>query len=69
MQAKAYQVFGFSEPLRRVEITQGEPKGTEILIRTRAAGLCHSDLHIWECGYDLGRGQRPRLADRGIDCP
>lgn len=45
------------------------PSGTEVLLKTRAAGVCHSDLHIWEGGYDLGHGKRLSLEDRGIKLP
>lgn len=43
--------------------------GTEVLVRVRAAGLCHSDLHIWEGFYDLGGDKRLNLGDRGIKPP
>ena len=36
----------------------------------KAAGVCHSDLHIWEGGYDLGHGRKPlSLKDRGVSLP
>ena len=35
----------------------------------KAAGVCHSDLHIWEGSYDLGGGRRLMLKDRGIPLP
>src|SRR5206468_923980 len=32
--------------------------------------VCHSDLHIWEGGYDLGHGRKPlSLKDRGVSLP
>ena len=32
--------------------------------------MCHSDLHIWEGGYDLGHGRKPlSLKDRGVSLP
>ena len=45
------------------------PLGTEVLVRVQAAGLCHTDLHLWEGHYDLGGGKRLNLADRGIKPP
>ncbi len=34
------------------------PQGTqEVLLKVRAAGVCHSDIHLWEGGYDLGQGR------------
>jgi alcohol dehydrogenase/propanol-preferring alcohol dehydrogenase len=47
-----------------------QPTGTQVLIRVKAAGVCHSDLHIWEGGYDLGHGRKPlSLKDRGVSLP
>jgi D-arabinose 1-dehydrogenase-like Zn-dependent alcohol dehydrogenase len=47
-----------------------QPSGTQVLIRVKAAGVCHSDLHIWEGGYDLGHGRKPlSLKDRGVSLP
>jgi D-arabinose 1-dehydrogenase-like Zn-dependent alcohol dehydrogenase len=46
-----------------------QPTGTEILLRVLAAGVCHSDLHIWDGYYEIGGGKRLMLADRGIKLP
>ena len=46
------------------------PAGTQVLIKVKAAGVCHSDIHIWEGGYDLGHGRKPlSLKDRGVSLP
>lgn len=37
-----------SEPMAIQEIELAEPRGREILVRTAAAGLCHSDLLFFE---------------------
>ena len=66
---KCYCITQFSQPLELIERQRPEPKGTEVLLKTRAAGVCHSDLHIWEGGYDLGHGKRLSLTDRGITLP
>ena len=45
-------------------------RGTQVLLKVKAAGVCHSDLHIWEGGYDLGHGSKPlSLKDRGVSLP
>lgn len=66
---KCYCITRFSEPLERMEKDTPKPQGTEVLLKTKAAGVCHSDLHIWEGGYDLGHGKRLSLEDRGIKLP
>ena len=67
---KSFQVADFNAPLREVEQPTPQPLGTQVLIRVKAAGVCHSDLHIWEGGYDLGHGRKPlSLKDRGVSLP
>jgi D-arabinose 1-dehydrogenase-like Zn-dependent alcohol dehydrogenase len=66
---KSFDVTTFGEPLQLMERPTPEPKGTEVLLRVRAAGVCHSDLHLSEGGYDIGQGKRLNVADRGISLP
>jgi propanol-preferring alcohol dehydrogenase len=65
----SYQVTEFSKPLVRVAHETPTPVGRQVLIRTAAAGVCHSDLHIWDGYYDLGAGKKLTLGDRGINLP
>jgi alcohol dehydrogenase, propanol-preferring len=67
---KSFQVAEFNAPLKEVDQPTPEPTGTQVLIKVKAAGVCHSDLHIWEGGYDLGHGRKPlSLKDRGVSLP
>jgi D-arabinose 1-dehydrogenase-like Zn-dependent alcohol dehydrogenase len=67
---KSLQVTEFNAPLKEVEQPTPQPSGTQVLIKVKAAGVCHSDLHIWEGGYDLGHGRKPlSLKDRGVSLP
>jgi alcohol dehydrogenase/propanol-preferring alcohol dehydrogenase len=55
---RSYAMQGFGEPLvERIEAAPA-PTGSEVLMRVDACGVCHSDLHIWEGGFDLGGGKR-----------
>jgi D-arabinose 1-dehydrogenase-like Zn-dependent alcohol dehydrogenase len=65
----SYDVAQFGAPLQRFERPTPRPQGTEVLVRTLAAGVCHSDLHLWEGGYDLGSAGRLSVADRGVTLP
>jgi alcohol dehydrogenase, propanol-preferring len=69
MRMRSFQVCRCGEPLQMSEKTAPEPKGTEVLLRTLAAGVCHSDIHIWEGYYELGGGKRLQLLERGIKLP
>src|SRR3954464_10333961 len=67
---KSFQVTDFNAPLKEVDRPTPQPTGTQVLIKVKAAGVCHSDLHIWEGGYDLGHGRKPlSLKDRGVSLP
>jgi alcohol dehydrogenase, propanol-preferring len=66
---KSYDVCECGAPLRLMERPTPKPKGTEVLLKIVAAGVCHSDLHIWEGYYDLGGGKRLKLTDRGVKLP
>lgn len=66
---KCYCVTKFSQPLELIERQTPEPTGAEVLLKVQAAGVCHSDLHIWEGGYDLGHGKRLSVEDRGVKLP
>ena len=66
---KSYDVVEFGAPLKATEKPTPKPQGTEVLLRTLAAGVCHSDLHIWEGWYDLGGGKKLTIKDRGLVPP
>jgi D-arabinose 1-dehydrogenase-like Zn-dependent alcohol dehydrogenase len=67
---KSFQVAEFNAPLKEVDQPTPQPAGMHVLIKVKAAGVCHSDLHIWEGGYDLGHGRKPlSLKDRGVSLP
>ena len=51
----SYDVCECGAPLQRVERDTPTPKGTDVVLRVMAAGVCHSDLHIWDGYYDIGR--------------
>ena len=48
----------FRQSAARTELPDPTPTGHEVVVGVKAAGVCHSDLHIWEGGYDLGGGRR-----------
>jgi alcohol dehydrogenase, propanol-preferring len=65
----SFDVCECGAPLQRMERETPTPKGAEIVLKVIAAGVCHSDLHIWDGYYDIGGGQKLKLLDRGIKLP
>lgn len=66
---RSLQLTAFGEPLAWSEQPTPAPRGDEVLLRTVACGVCHSDLHLWEGYYDLGGGKRSYVVDRGVTLP
>ncbi len=66
---RAMQVIEWGKPLELREFPTPEPEGKEVLVRVTACGVCHSDLHIWSGGFDLGDGEFIRVEDRGVHPP
>lgn len=52
MKAAVLEVF--NQPLVIRDIAIGEPGAHDVLVKTAAVGICHSDVHMWE-------GFRPAL--------
>jgi propanol-preferring alcohol dehydrogenase len=65
----SFDVCTCGAPLQRIERPTPQPRGREVLLKVLAAGICHSDLHIWDGYYDMGGGKRIQLLDRGIKLP
>lgn len=66
---KSMQVTEFGQPLCQNDSPNPVPQGREVLLRVSAAGLCHTDLHLWHGGYDLGGGKMLSLKERGVSLP
>ncbi len=66
---RAWAVVAAKEPLQELEWPTPEPTGKQVLLEVTHAGVCHSDLHIWEGEYDLGSRGKMKLSDRGVKLP
>jgi propanol-preferring alcohol dehydrogenase len=66
---KSARITGPNEPLAVSESDTPKPQGSQVLLKVKSVGVCHSDLHLWEGGYDLGDGQFMKVTDRGVKYP
>lgn len=66
---KSARITGPNEPLAVSESDTPKPHGSQVLLKVKSVGVCHSDLHLWEGGYDLGDGQFMKVTDRGVKYP
>jgi len=69
MRMRSYQVCQCGQPLQLAEAEAPQPQGRQVLLKVLAAGVCHSDLHIWDGYYEIGGGRQLNLVDRGIKLP
>jgi alcohol dehydrogenase/propanol-preferring alcohol dehydrogenase len=62
----SYQTAGPGEPLQRTENDTPVPDGREVLLKTVACGVCHSDIHLHESYFDLGDGKKLSVGGPGM---
>tara|TARA_B100001094_G_scaffold236307_1_gene231384 strand:+ start:2286 stop:3323 length:1038 start_codon:yes stop_codon:yes gene_type:complete len=62
----SYQTSTPGAPLVKVESNNPVPTGTEVLLKTVACGVCHSDIHLHEGVFDLGGGKQLDVGQEGL---
>lgn len=65
----SWDIVEHGKPLQKALRETPKPTGTEVLVRVTRAGVCHSDLHIWDGYFDWGGGKRFYVKDRGCVPP
>ncbi|MCL4744860.1 MAG: alcohol dehydrogenase [Burkholderiaceae bacterium] len=65
---RCFRVVTHGEPLVEERLPMREPEGDEVLLRVRAAGVCHSDVFLHEGFIDTGAGRKIDMA-RGVAAP
>ena len=66
---KAARIIEANKPLEVSELELSEPSENQVIVKVKSVGVCHSDLHLWEGGYDLGDGSFMKVTDRGVKYP
>ena len=65
---KSAQIIEPNKPLEINETELPKPNGNQVVVKVKSTGVCHSDLHLWEGGYDTGDGFM-KVTDRGVKFP
>jgi D-arabinose 1-dehydrogenase-like Zn-dependent alcohol dehydrogenase len=65
----SYDVTEWGQPLQKAVRDTPKPTGTEVLVRVKYCGVCHSDVHIRDGYFDLGGGKKFHMSDRGMHPP
>ena len=62
-------VVEWGKPLQQAVRETPTPHGTEVLVKIKFCGVCHSDVHIRDGYFDLGGGRKFQMSDRGVKPP
>jgi D-arabinose 1-dehydrogenase-like Zn-dependent alcohol dehydrogenase len=65
----SYDVVEWGTPLEKIERQTPRPAGTEVLVKLKYCGVCHSDVHIRDGYFDLGGDKRLHMNERGMHPP
>jgi D-arabinose 1-dehydrogenase-like Zn-dependent alcohol dehydrogenase len=65
----SYEIVEWGGALAPAERATPVPTGTEVLVRVKCCGVCHSDVHIRDGYFDLGGGRKFMMGDRGMKLP
>jgi len=66
---KAARIVKPKQSLEVQELETPKPKGSQVLVKVESSGVCHSDIHLWEGGYEGPGGQLLKTTDRGVKYP
>jgi propanol-preferring alcohol dehydrogenase len=66
---EAARIIEPKECLQIQHLETPKPKGSQVLIKVNSSGVCHSDIHLWEGGYEGPSGQFLKTTDRGVKYP
>jgi propanol-preferring alcohol dehydrogenase len=66
---KSAKIIEINQPLQIEETKTPKPKGSQVLVKVQSSGVCHSDIHLWEGGYEGPEGQFLKTTDRGVKYP
>ena len=66
---EAARIINPKESLQIQHIETPKPKGSQVLIKVNSSGVCHSDIHLWEGGYEGPGGEFLKTTDRGVKYP
>jgi propanol-preferring alcohol dehydrogenase len=66
---KTARIVQVNQPLEVQDLQTPKPKGAQVLLKIQSAGVCHSDIHLWEGGYEGPHGLFLKTTDRGVVYP
>lgn len=66
---KASRIIKPKESLQVKEMKTPVPSGSQVLVKVESSGVCHSDIHLWDGGYEGPENTFLKTVDRGVKYP
>jgi len=66
---KAARIIKTKESLQVQDLDIPKARGSQVVVKVHSSGVCHSDIHLWEGGYEGLEGQFLKASDRGVTYP
>ena len=66
---RSVDVTEWGKPLQQAVREKPTPTGTEVLVKVKYCGVCHSDVHIRDGYFEIAPGKRFHMGDRGMKPP
>lgn len=66
---KASRIIKPKESLQLQEMKTPVPSGSQVLVKVESSGVCHSDIHLWDGGYEGPENTFLKTVDRGVKYP
>jgi alcohol dehydrogenase, propanol-preferring len=66
---RAARIVKPKESLLMQDLDIPKAKGSQVVVKVHSSGVCHSDIHLWEGGYQGLDGQFLKASDRGVSYP
>ena len=66
---KAARIIKPKDSLQVQDLDIPKATGSQVVVKVRSSGVCHSDIHLWEGGYKGTEGQFIKASDRGVAYP
>ena len=65
----SYDVIEWGQALQKNVRETPRPAETEVLLKLKYCGVCHSDVHIRDGYFEMGGGKRFHMSERGMKPP
>jgi propanol-preferring alcohol dehydrogenase len=66
---KVARIIEPNQSLQVLDIKTPITTGSQVLIKVESSGVCHSDIHLWEGGYEGPGDTFLKTTDRGVKYP